>query len=226
VTETIDELFGGWQPRKDMPSFQACPLPEGVARVQIEYRKTEQTNFCLLTPGIHHSSPDYYPIILLNAILGDGMSSRLFVEVREHQGLAYDVSSSPVSYHDTGIFVIYAGVEPRRTDEALRAILKELARICDEEVTPGELIHAQEYTKGRMSLRLEDTHSIASWLGGQEALLNEIYSLDEIFARIDAVTRADLQRLARQLFQEDWLRLAIVGPHKSVAQFDAILHLG
>jgi predicted Zn-dependent peptidase len=224
VTETIDELFGDWQP-KSVPSFQPCPLPEGVARVQIEYRKTEQTNFCLLTPGVHHSSPDYYPIILLNAILGDGMSSRLFVEVREHQGLAYDVSTSPVSFHDTGVFVIYAGVEPRRTDDALRAILSELVRIRDTEVTPGELTHAQEYTKGRMSLRLEDTHSIASWLGGQEALLDEIHSLEEIFARIDAVTGADLQRLARRLFQEEWLRLAVVGPHKSAAQFEAILHL-
>jgi predicted Zn-dependent peptidase len=224
VTENIDELFGDWRPRS-VPTFAPCPLPEGVARVQIEYRKTEQTNFCLLTPGVHHSSPDYYPIILLNAILGDGMSSRLFVEVREHQGLAYDVSTSPVSFHDTGVFVIYSGVEPRRTDAALRAVLNELVRIRDTEVTPGELIHAQEYTKGRMSLRLEDTHSIASWLGGQEALLHEIRSLEEIFARIDAVTGEDLQRLAKRLFQEEWLRLAVVGPHKSAAQFDAILHL-
>jgi predicted Zn-dependent peptidase len=225
VVETIDELFGEWQPTKDVPSFQTCPLPEGVPRVRIEYRKTEQTNFCLLTPGVPHSSPDYYPLILLNAILGDGMSSRLFVEVREHQGLAYDVSTSPISYHDTGVFAIYAGVEPRRTDEALRAVVGELARIRDTEVAPHELVHAQEYTKGRMSLRLEDTHSIASWLGGQEALLDEIHSLEDIFARIDAVTRADLQQLAMRLFQEKWLRLAVVGPHKSAAQFDAILHL-
>jgi predicted Zn-dependent peptidase len=224
VVATIEELFGNWQP-KGVPKWKACPLPADVKRVRIEYRKTEQTNFCLLTPGVAHSSPDYYPIVLLNAILGDGMSSRLFVEVREHQGLAYDVSTSPVSYYDTGVFVVYAGVEPGRTDAALQAILGELLRIRDTEVTKNELTHAQEYTKGRMSLRLEDTHSIASWLGGQEVLLDEIESLEDVFARIDAVTQTDLQQLAQRLFKEEWLRLAIVGPHKSAAQFEAILHL-
>ncbi|MGO8950229.1 MAG: M16 family metallopeptidase [Ktedonobacterales bacterium] len=224
VVATVQDLFGAWQPQP-VPRWQACPQPAGVNRVQIEYRRTEQTNLCLLTPGVPHSSSDYYPLILLNAILGDGMSSRLFVEVREHQGLAYDVSTSPVSYYDTGIFVVYAGVEPKRTDAALRAILGELSRIRGSEVTMRDLTRAQDYTKGRMALRLEDTHSIASWLGGQEALLDEIYSLEDIFARIDAVTQQDLVHLATRLFQDDWLRLAIIGPHKSAAQFDAMLHL-
>lgn len=224
VVALVEDLFGAWQPR-EVPLWEACPLPAGVPRVQVEYRKTEQTNFCLLTPGVAHSSPDYYPIILLNAILGDGMSSRLFIEVREHQGLAYDVSTSPISYYDTGTFVVYAGVEPKRTEAALRAILTELAHIRHQEVTRGDLLHAQDYTKGRMSLRLEDTHSIASWLGGQEALLGQIYELEDIFSRIDAVTQKDLQQLAEKLFDDDWLRLAIIGPHKDAAQFDRILHL-
>ena len=128
VIETIEALFGDWNPTQTR-GWEACPLPAGVPRVQIEYRKTEQTNLCLLTPGVSHSSADYYPLILLNAILGDGMSSRLFIEIRERQGLAYDVSTSPVSYYDTGTFDIYAGVEPRRTEAALEAVLGELARV-------------------------------------------------------------------------------------------------
>ncbi len=224
VVAAVQELFGGWQ-AKDAPTWQPCPIPANAPRVRLEYRKTEQANLCLLTPGVAHASPDYYPIILLNAILGDGMSSRLFLEVREQQGLAYDVSTAPVSFYDTGTFVVYAGVEPKRIEAAIQAILKELSRVCNEEISTNELTRAKEYTKGRMALRLEDTHSIASWLGGQEALLDEVLELDEIMRRIDAVTSDDLRQLAQQIFRDEWLRLAIIGPHKDTAQFERILRL-
>src|SRR5215469_9362679 len=220
----VADLFGEWQPR-DVPTWQPCPLPADVPRVKLEYRRTDQTNLCLLTPGISHTDDDYYAMILLNAILGDGMSSRLFIEVREHRGLFYDISTSPISYYDTGAFVIYAGVEPKLCEATLQAILAELSRIGREEVSSRELAHAKDYTKGRMALRLEDSHSIASWLGGQEALLGKILELDEIFARIDAVTQQDVQKLAQKLFQTEWLRLAIIGPHRDATRFDAALHL-
>jgi predicted Zn-dependent peptidase len=225
IVASVEELFGAWQPQPELPLWQPCPLPAGVPRVRVEYRKTDQTNVCLLTPGTSHTSPDYYPSILLSAILGDGMSSRLFIEVREHLGLAYDVSTSPVSYYDTGTFVIYAGVEPKNAEATLRAILVELSRTRREQLSERDLARAKDYIKGRMALRLEDSHSIASWLGGQEALLDRVFELQEVFALIDGVTGQDVQHLADKLFTDDWLRLAVIGPHKDPASFERVLHL-
>jgi predicted Zn-dependent peptidase len=193
--------------------------------VRLEQRKTEQTNLCLLTQGLARKDPDYYTLVVLNAILGDSMSSRLFVSVREERGLAYDISTSPAQYHDTGAFVVYAGVEPRQAPAALEAILTEMNRMRREPVTASELSRAKEYTKGRMVLGLEDTHSVAWWLGGNEALLGEVRDLDDVLARVDGVTIDDVQRLAQNLFTDEWLRLAMIGPHRSPAQFEALLHL-
>lgn len=224
VVAVTERLFGDWAPGPQ-PQWTPCPPPADTTRVRLEHRKTEQTNFCLFMPGLAHRDEDSYTLSLLNAVLGDGMSSRLFDEVREQRGLAYDVSTSPMSYHDTGAFVVYAGVEPRRTVQALKAILRELARLRDEPIGADELQRAKEYTKGRMALRLEDTSSIASWLGGQEITLGVVHELDEILARIDAVSIADIQRLAQKLFVDQWLRLALIGPHKDASRFEAVLRL-
>src|SRR6185437_9564862 len=122
-------------------------------------------------------------------------------------------------------FLIYAGVEPKQAAPAVRAILAELRRMCGELVPQDELQRAKEYNKGRMALRLEDTHSVASWLGGQELLRGHIQSLDEVMARFDAVTGEDVQRVASDLFRGDWLRLALIGPHKDSGEFEAALRL-
>lgn len=224
VVDAAERLLGDWE-RRPVPLWEPCPRPLDVPRVRLEHRKTEQTNVCLYAAGLAHKDPDNYALGLLNAILGDGMASRLFLEVREQQGLAYDVSSSPVNYHDTGAFVIYAGVEPGRTVPALGAILGELRRLREEPVEDAELGRAKEYTKGRLALRLEDTSSVASWLGVQETLIGEVRELDETLARFDAVTAEDIQRLARTLFTDEQLRLAIIGPHKDADQLDHELHI-
>src|SRR6185437_15289098 len=110
---------------------------------------------------------------LLNVALGDGMSSRLFVELRERQGLAYDIGSAPSYYHDTGSFTVSAGVEPKRTEATIRAAIGELRKLRDEPLRPDELARVKEYTKGRTALRLEDTYSVAAWMGGQEIITGE-----------------------------------------------------
>jgi predicted Zn-dependent peptidase len=222
VVEAAARLLGDWEPGP-LPTWVPCPPPPDVARVRLEQRKTEQTNLCLTMPALSYEHPDYYAMTVLNAILGDGMSSRLFLEVREQQGLAYDVSSAPMHYHDTGCFVIYAGVDPSRTAPALRAILDELRRLRREPVPEEELQRAREYTKGRMALRLEDTHSVASWLGGQETLRGHVLDVDDAMARFDAVTADDIRRVANTVFQEEWLRLAVIGPHGDSAELESLL---
>ena len=222
VVACVDRLLGDWTAGK-APRWEPCEPPPRAPRVRLETRRTAQTNLCLYTLGLSRTDPDYYALSLLNAILGDGMSSRLFLNVREQQGLAYDVSSSPAHYHDTGAFVVYAGVEPRQTLPALKAILLELRRMRDEPVSEGELARSKEYTKGRLALGLEDTHSVAWWLGGNEAMLGEVRELDDVLARIDAVSREDIQRVAQRLFVNEWLRLAIIGPNRGITRIERAL---
>ncbi|HEV2238734.1 MAG TPA: pitrilysin family protein, partial [Ktedonobacterales bacterium] len=219
-----ERLFGDW-PAGPLPMWTPCPPPAGVPRVRIERRQTEQTNLCLVAPGLSHADPDDYALTLLNSVLGDGMSSRLFLRVREQQGLAYDISSAPMSYYDTGSFTVYAGVEPGQTAPALGAILTEMARLRTEAVPEAELTRAKEYTKGRMALRLEETHSVASWRGTQEALRGEVIELDEMMRRLDAVTPDDVRRLAGKLFRDDALRLAVIGPNANDAELERALAL-
>lgn len=224
VVETAERLLGDWAGGA-APLWTPSPPSADGARVRLETRRTEQTNFCLFASGIPHRDDDDYAMWLMNIILGDGMSSRLFLEVRERQSLAYDVGTSPVHFHDTGAFVVSAGVEPRRTEAALRAILAELDRLRDVLVADAELRRAKEYAKGRLVLGLEDSGRVASWVGTQEALLSEIRELDTTLARLDAVTADDIQRLAQRIFTEESLRLAVIGPNKDTAKLERLLHL-
>ena len=224
AVETTTRLLGDWQ-AAEVPLWTPSPRPDQGERVRLETRRIEQSNVCLYTAGQPHRDPDTYALSLLHVLLGDGMSSRLFLEVRERQGLAYDVGTSPIHFHDTGAFVVSAGVEPRRTEAAVKAILAELARIRDVPVGEAELHRAKEYAKGRLALRLEDTGSIAGWLGGQEALLGEIRELDETMAYYDAVTAEDIQRVARTIFTDASLRLAVIGPNKSAEKLAGLLRL-
>ncbi len=223
VVDEVAKRLSDWQPR-ELPRWTPCYPPRDVPRVRLEYKRTEQANICLATPGLSHDDPARYALALLNGVLADGMSSRLFQEIRERQGLAYDVSSDIESFYETGSLVIYAGVDPERTDATVRAILAELARLREELVPEFELRRTKEYTKGRMVLRLEDTHQVASSLGGEEILRNAITEIDEAIARVEAVTAEELRQLAERLFQEADLRLAVVGPLKHADHFDRLLH--
>src|SRR5262249_59774588 len=122
--------------------------------------------------------PDRYVLDVLNAVLGEGMSSRLFLEIREKRSLCYDVHSYVNHYLDTGSTVVNAGVDPSKLDEALRATIEELLKL-DDGVPDNELRKAKEFIKGRLQLRMEDTRPVASWLGGQGVLARRVLSVGE-----------------------------------------------
>lgn len=224
VIAAVSDALGDW-PAAPAPVWTPSPVPSAAQRVRLETRPTEQTNLCLLTPGIASHDPRHYAMTLLNAALGDGMSSRLFVEIRERQGLAYDIGSAPSYYHDTGSFTISAGVEPKRAEATIRAAIAELRKLRDEPLRPEELARVKEYTKGRMALRLEDTYSVAAWMGGQEIITGEPLELDEVMARVDAVTVEQTQALARDLFTSEGLRLAVIGPQRDSAALERLLEM-
>lgn len=207
----VEKLFGDWQP-KTSHSYSSSLPPVDAAPITIIERETEQVNLCLGTLGISYASPDYYAFMLVNAILGDGMSSRLFQTIREEQSLAYDIGSYFNSYSETGNFVISAAVDPSHTVAAIRAITRELAQICETLVAPDELARIRAYIQGGMLLGMEGTHQVASWLGSQESLRSDILEIDEMVARIGAVTPQDVQRVALACFAPEWRRLAVIGP--------------
>jgi predicted Zn-dependent peptidase len=196
------------------------PAPPALERpaVLLHSKDTEQAHICLGTRAVSYLDPDRYALDLLNTILGEGMSSRLFLEIREKRGLAYDVHSYSSKHSDGGYFAVYLGVDPKKAEEAVDAVLAELSAIAEKPVPETELTKAREFTKGRLRLGLESTNSLASWLSQQELLMDEIRTVDEVIARYSAVTAADLQRVAKRVLQQP-LQMAVIGPFSSDAQF-------
>ncbi len=211
AVQLTERLFGDWEPR-EVPSYAESLPTRDTRPLRMIQKDTEQTNVCLATLGTAYGSTNYYPLTLINAILGDGMSSRLFQSIREEQGLAYDIGSYLNSYAETGSFVVSAGVDPSQTEEVIRAISIELQRLCEVPVPSDELRRIKAYVRSSILLGLEGTHQVAAWLGSQECLHNSVRDIDDVIARIEAVTAQDILRVAQTCFAPEWRRLAIIGP--------------
>jgi predicted Zn-dependent peptidase len=221
VVDVVGRYLGDWEPRPFGTWFPA-QIHDDSPRLRLRSKKTEQAHFCLATPGLSAVHPDRYALDVLNAVLGEGMSSRLFLEIREKLSLCYDVHSYVNHYLDTGSTVVSAGVDPSKVDAALRATILELLKMA-ERVPDKELNKAKEFIKGRLQLRMEDTRAVASWLGGQELLWGQILTVDEVLDIVDGITPEHLQRVARELWRPDALRLAVVGPFRSESRFEKLL---
>lgn len=205
------------------PEAYRAPAPD-APRVGLHAKPSEQAHLMIGLPGLSANDDDRYALSLLTTVLGDGMSSRLFVSLREELGLAYDVHAYASNLRDTGSISIYLGVDPENALPALRAALDQLGGIRDG-VPPAELHRVREYLKGRMLLNMEDTRAVSSWYGGQALLLNHTRSVDEVVERIEAVEPETLSSLADRLIRDDALRLAIVGPFEAEEPFHEALHL-
>lgn len=211
-------------PRMSLPAerdggllFDA-PAPLAGARVLVRRRNTEQAHICFGTRSLSYVHPDRYVLDLFNTVLGEGMSSRLFLNIRERLGLAYDVHSFTQKHRDTGYLGVYIGVDPKKATQAVEAALAELRRFAEVEVSPDELTRAKEFTKGRLRLELESTNGVAFWLTYQQLLLGEVKTMEEELAMVDAVTAHDVKRVARDLLSEP-LQMAVIGPFARDAAF-------
>ncbi|HEY7131893.1 MAG TPA: pitrilysin family protein [Candidatus Limnocylindrales bacterium] len=209
-----------------VPGFAPAPgLPAGERAILRSRRDASQAQLIVGVPALHRDHPDAWILAVLNAVLGDGMSSRLFLSVREAQGLAYDVSSGLVDYADAGSLEISAGVDPERLPAALDAVLAELVRLRDEPVPSDELAKTKAYLSGGLELRMEETRHLASWIGGQEALHDRVLTLDEALEAVAAVSADDILALARRLFVDAGLRLAVVAPGRHLRGLERRLKL-
>jgi predicted Zn-dependent peptidase len=188
-----------------------APAELDAPHVLVRRQKTEQAHICLGVRAYSYLHPDRYAIDLLNTVLGEGMSSRLFLDIRERLGLAYDVHSFMSKYRDTGYIAVYLGVDPKKAVEAVGAVITELTGLGERDVLPDELARAKEFTKGRLRLELETTNGVAFWLTYQELLLGEINTIEEELALIDAVTAADVRRVAAEILGGP-MQMAVIGP--------------
>lgn len=221
----VDQVDAFWSDCPPGSPASWSPATDGQGpRCALRYKKTEQAHLCLAVRGLSLQHPDRHALALLSLILGEGMSSRLFLELRERQGLVYDVHSYVSHFLDSGAFTVYAGVDPARTVDAIKVILGELVRLRDG-VEEEELVKVKELAKGRLLLRLEDTRNVAGWLGGQEFLLGEVRTPDQVIQLLEAVTVQDVQRVARGLLVDDQLHMALVGPFRSDRRFVPLLKL-
>jgi predicted Zn-dependent peptidase len=215
----VDEALGGLAPREVLGS-KAAPRA-GKAHAKLLGKRAEQTNLCVGWRSVHTTHPDKFSIDMLNAVLGEGMSSRLFLELREKRGLAYDVHSYDANYADAGHLVVYAGFAPPNGAEVLKAIMREVARLREELVPDVEIERVRDFAKGRLELRLEDTRGVSGWLAGQELFLGRVRSVEEVCAIIDGVTPADIQRVAREYLRPELAYVAAIGPRASLAAIAA-----
>lgn len=209
VVASLQDSFGHWKTDSKQHWYPASIRRE--PRYRVEERDTEQAHLCLAMPGLPVSHADRFILDVLNTVLGEGMSSRLFLEIRENKGLAYAINSYANHFQDAGQMTIYAGIDPRQLSACVEAIMVELGRLKDG-IPEEELKKAKEFCKGRLVLRMEDTRSVVGWLGGQELLLGYILTVDEVVSKIDSVRVDDLVRVARELLLPEKVKLAVVGP--------------
>ncbi|TMF18069.1 MAG: insulinase family protein [Chloroflexi bacterium] len=212
-TEVMAVVSGGLSMPPDidgaLPALPPSPL-EGP-RVLVRRRDTEQAHICLGARALSYLDPDRYALDLLNTVLGEGMSSRLFLNIRERLGLAYDVHSFTQKHRDTGYLGVYIGVDPNKAVDAVNAVMAELRSLGETEVSAEDLARAKEFTKGRLRLELETTNGVAFWLTYQELLLGQIKTIEEELALVDAVSATDVKRVAVEMLTGP-VQMSVIGP--------------
>jgi len=217
------QALGSWTNQRVRPGYSAYK-EQPARRLCIEAKDTEQVHLCLALPGLSLFHPQRFALDLLNIILGGGMGSRLFTEIRDKLGLAYSIHSYVDHFLDSGSVTVSAGVESKNLSTAIKAILEQLS-LLRETVPEPELSKAKEMSKGHLLLSMEDSRNVAGWLGGQEVRTERILSIDQVVSIIDAITADELKGLARELLVSSQLRLAAVGPVAEDEPLEELLKL-
>jgi predicted Zn-dependent peptidase len=206
----VEQHFGQLAPSVSTPF--PPPSPAAIPHITLRRKKSlEQVQLVLGVPAPHVAHPDRYAIYLLNSILGGGMSSRLFQTIREDRGLAYSIFSEMSPFRDTGSLCIYAGVAVDKTQETIRLTMEELTRLKQQMVSDSELKRAKDQLKSNIVLGLESSSSRMANLARQQMYFGRFFGVEEITREIEAVSPADVQRLANELFRPEAMALTLLG---------------
>ena len=207
----VAERFSSLAASSESP-LAHVPAPDTYPNITLKRKKSlEQVQLCLGVPAPPINSPARYAVYLLNAMLGGGMSSRLFQAIREDKGLAYSIYSETSPFRDTGCLAIYAGTSAGKTTEVLRLTIDELRRLKEETVPEAELKRAKDQLKSNIVLGLESSSSRMANLARQEMYFGRFFSVEDIIVEVDAISPADIQALAQQLFRPETIALTVLG---------------
>jgi predicted Zn-dependent peptidase len=221
----LAEKYLGEMTDKNKEAIKKFVPDQKKPKVLLKSKKNEQAHLILGYLGAERGHKDRYAEAVLTSILGGGMSSRLFTEVREKRGLAYAVRTSPEHYQETGYISTYAGVDLKRIDEAIKVILEQHYGLADMSLKIGkeELKKGKEYLKGHLALSLEDTKAVDGFYGIRELFLEKMETPKEVIDKIDKVTVEEIYAVAKKFFRPERLSLAIIGPYKDQERFEKLL---
>src|ERR1700730_5255229 len=210
VLDLVEREFGGLQP-SDEPEAHDAPSTQAPIHIESK-RDLEQVHVCIGVPSVPLADERRFAVAVMNNLLGGGMSSRLFQNIREKQGLAYAVFSELTPYSDAGMMTIYAGTAKETVGQVVDLVIKEFRELKETLVTEEELLRAKNHLKGSLMLSLESTSARMSNLARQELYFRRFYSLDEILAGIETVTRQEIQSVAREFFRPEQIAVTALGP--------------
>ncbi|OGE74286.1 MAG: hypothetical protein A3I07_04555 [Candidatus Doudnabacteria bacterium RIFCSPLOWO2_02_FULL_42_9] len=223
--EDLIEEHWSVQPNKKTNGFKAAFEKQSKPRLSVQNKVTEQAHMIVGFGAYPYRHKHNYPLRILSTILGGGMSSRLFIRIRERMGLAYYVSTSFNNYLDTGDFFVQSGLKVASAPTALEIILDELRKVQTSGITTKELKKAQEYIKGKIALAMEDPHEKLEWYLGQEAFTGRIRTIKQAFEELDKVTVEQVEVVTKDLMSNENLNMAIVGPFADKTVFEKKLKL-
>ena len=207
------------------PKYEKVIENQKKSELKIKNKKTDQTHFVLASRAYNNNHKDRFALGLMVVILGGNMSSRLFTEVREKRGLAYHVRTTVDAFEDCGYLATQAGVDHDKLELTVKTILDEYKKIATEKVSGKELQNAKDYIKGKSVMGFESSDEVAMFFVDQEMKKKKIMTLSEIFEKIDKVTQDDILRVAKDVFQDKKLNLAVIGPHRDSKKLEKILKL-
>ncbi|MFH0918632.1 MAG: pitrilysin family protein [Candidatus Omnitrophota bacterium] len=226
LVKKVSAIFSPLKGAK-LNTFLKAQERQNHPQLKIFHKATEQTHMALGFHALKRDHPLRHAQAILHIILGANMSSRLFNEVREKRGLAYEIGTGLKRFHDTGVFLVHAGIDNRKVGDCLKLIFQELGKIKKSPVTKDEFKRAKEFYLGQLSLALEDTMEYMLWMGESVACLDKVYSLEQIIKEVNRVQPPDVGAVAGQIFRNETLNLALIGPlKKSEKQIYSKLNLG
>ena len=212
-------------PKGKKPGFDKVSEKQTKPQLKIKYKKTDQTHLILGNRTFDYNHKDRFALGVMAVILGGNMSSRLFTEIRERRGLAYRVRTGTEGYSDCGYIATQIGVEHKNLEITVKTVLGEYKKIATKKVSKKELQNAKDYIKGKSVMGFESSDEVAMFFIDQEVKKKKIMTLPEIFKKIDAVAENDILRVAKDVFKNNKLNLAVIGPHKDGKKLEKIFKI-
>ena len=225
IKKLISKYFSNNNKSIEKIKFDKFKSKQVKPQINLKYKKTEQVHLAFGFLGPSYTDKNFIATNILSVILGGSMSSRLFINIRERHGLCYHIGSGLSTYQDIGNLNIRAGLDKDRIMQAIELILNELRKIKSKGITKEELNKAKEYIKGKMILHLEDSSSVADWYARQQLLVGTTKTPEQKIAEIMKVTKADVNKVAKKMFQTKNINLALIGPFKSEKEFLKVLKI-